>query len=381
MVEVQPFGRYWRSDARPTGSDGRAATLYTLSSDSITVRVMDLGATIVGIEAPGRDGIRADVTLGFDDAASYYPTAHGTYFGMTIGPSANRVAGGRVPIEGRAYRLPPNEGPNNLHTDPLLGLHARRWDAEIDPDADAVTFTVAVCEDLSEFSWHEDGEERRGGLPGNRAFRVRYELEGSCLRTTMSATTDAPTFINLTNHSYFNLAGEGTGTVLEQELEIFAERFLPIDGASLPTGELRPVAGTPFDFRAPKPIGRDIASADGQLACGNGYDHCFCIDGYDVADPLVPRRAVRALDPASGRGMELWTTLPGVQLYTGNFVPACDGADAPCGKAGHVYGARSGFALEPQFYPATPSHPEFPCAIFTTERPYRAVTEYRFFTA
>ena len=161
---------------------------------------------------------------------------------------------------------------------------------------------------------------------------MRYELEGACLRVSMSADTDAPTFINLTNHSYFNLAGEGSGTVLDQEIQIFAERFVAIDDASLPDGELRPVAGTPFDFRSMKPIGRDIACDDDQIAHSGGYDHCFCIDGYDEAGLGAPRRAVRAVDPASGRGMELWTTLPGVQLYTGNFLPACDGVDAPQGK-------------------------------------------------
>ena len=381
MVESQPFGRYSRPDTSPTDEDGSEAILYTMRNDCLVVRIMDLGASIVGIEAPDRDGNPADVLLGFDSASSYFPTAQGAYFGMTIGPSANRVAGGRVPIGDTVFWLPPNEGPNNLHTDPLLGLHARRWDAEVDPHADAITFAIARDEDLGEFCWHDaDGKLRRGGLPGNRVFRVRYELEGACLRVSMSADTDAPTFINLTNHSYFNLAGEGSGTVLDQEIQIFAERFVAIDDASLPDGELRPVAGTPFDFRSMKPIGRDIACDDDQIAHGGGYDHCFCIDGYDEAGLGAPRRAVRAVDPASGRGMELWTTLPGVQLYTGNFLPACDCVDAPQGKAGHAYGARSGFALEPEYYPDTPSHPGFPSAIFTPERPYRAVSEYRFFT-
>lgn len=364
-------------EARPFGPDtGTPVTLYTLDNGSIAVRLIDRGATIVGIDAPGRDGARADVVLGFDEAhaGKYYPNDV-YYFGATVGPSANRVERAEVPIAGRVYRLVANEGANNLHTDPTGGLHAQLWQAAIDEDACAVTFTCTA----------RAGEH---GLPGNRAFTVRYELDGPCLRARYMAESDAPTFFNLTNHTYFNLAGQGSGTVRAQELQIAAERYLPIDGASIPTGELRTVAGTPFDFRAGKPIGQDIDAADEQLALARGYDHCFCIDGYTGTDGRVapgstapgmagepaPRFAVRALDPASGRGVELYTTLPGVQLYTGNYL------DEICGKQGSAYTPLDGFALEPEFYPATPSHPAFPQAIFGSGAPYLACNEYRFFT-
>lgn len=358
MIEIRPFG---------TG-EKVPITCYELSNGSLTVRLIDLGAGIVGIDAPGRDGTCADVVLGFDEAqaSNYYPNDV-YYFGATVGPSANRVERAEVPIAGKTYRLLANEGANNLHTDPTGGLHAQVWHAAVDEDACAVTFTCTA----------RDGEH---GLPGNRAFTVRYELDGMCLRVRYQATSDAPTFFNLTNHTYFNMAGQESGSVRAQELQIFAERYLPVDATSIPTGELRPVAGTPFDFRVSKPLGRDIDAPDEQLRHARGYDHCFCIDGYDAssvpcAQGAAPRQAVRVYDPASERGMELRTTLPGVQLYTGNFL------DVSAGKQGSAYTPYDGFALEPEFYPATPSHPAFPQAIFDADTPYYACNEYRFFTA
>lgn len=371
MVDTSSFGSY--EPIMPLSSSvqkPQEALLFTLSNPAMTVRLTDLGAAIVGIDVPDRDGAFEDVVLGFDDAASYYPDGQGTYFGATVGPSANRVEGATVSIDGAVYRLPANEGSNNLHTDRVRGLHAQRWQAEVYESADRIRFAYTLGAGVP-------GSDLE--LPGERAFTVAYELDGACLRMTFDAQTTAATFINLTNHSYFNLAGQASGSVADQELQLFAERFLPIDDASIPTGELRSVAGTAFDFRTPKAIGRDIEAKDEQIARGSGYDHCFCIDGYEPDDGTgqlpEPRLAARALDPASGRGMELWTSLPGLQLYTGNFIGGV------VGKGGHTYENRGGFALEPQFYPATPSHPAFPNAIFTPERPYRAVTEYRFFTA
>lgn len=369
MVEKSSFGSY-EPIAPLSGSvqEPREALLYTLSNPTMTVRLTNLGAAIVGIDVPDRNGTVEDVVLGFDDAAAYYPDGQGTYFGATVGPSANRVEGATVTIDGTAYRLPANEGSNNLHTDRVRGLHAQLWHAEVEtPDRIRFTYSMAPGDPGSDLE-----------LPGTRTFSVEYELKGTCLSVTFDAQTSAPTFMNLTNHSYFNLAGQASGLVVNQELQVFAEHFLPIDNASIPTGELRPVAGTPFDFRTPKAIGRDLEAEDEQLALGHGYDHCFCIDKYEADDGTgslpKPRLAARAVDPASGRGMELWTSLPGLQLYTGNFIGGVEG------KNGHVYEDRGGFALEPQFYPSTPSHPEFPSAIFTPARPYRAVTEYRFFT-
>ena len=304
MIESQPFGTL------PTGD---SATLYLLSNGQITVRMTDLGATIVGIDAPGSQGELADIVLGYDDAAAYYPNTP-YFFGATVGPSANRVFRGEVPVDGTVYHLPRNEGSNNLHTDHACGLHALIWDADVNEDTCAITFTCAV----------DDGAY---GLPGNRTFTVRYALDGMRLLADYTATTDTATFFNLTNHTYFNMSGAGSGSVHGQQLQIAAERYLPIDATSIPTGELRPVEGTPFDFRAPKLIGKDIAGSDEQLALAHGYDHCFCIDGYtaNAADGGSARFAVRALDPVSGRGMEVWTSLPGMQLYTGNFLSGIKG--------------------------------------------------------
>lgn len=357
MIETRPFG---------TLPSGARATLYILSDGTVTVRVSDLGATIVGIDAPDSTGKLADVVLGFDDAPAYFPNTP-YFFGATVGPSANRVERAEVPINGTVYHLPQNENGNNLHTDHEHGLHALIWDAEVDEAACTVTFRCSVA----------DGAY---GLPGSRTFTVRYALADACLAVDYEAATDSPTFFNLTNHSYFNMAGQGSGTVLDQELQLNASHYLPIDAESIPTGEIRSVAGTPFDFRCAHAIGRNIAADDEQLALAHGYDHCFCIDGYDAAAAgsgaaPKPHLAARAVDPASGRGMELWTSLPGLQLYTGNFL----GEDH--GKAGATYRPQEGFALEPQFYPATPSHPAFPQAIYDAAHPYRARNEYRFFTA
>ncbi len=337
-----------------------------MNDGPVTVRVTDLGATIVGIDAPGAAGTPADVVLGYDDAPAYFPNTP-YFFGATVGPSANRVERAEVPINGTVYHLPQNENGNNLHTDHEHGLHALVWDATVDEAACAITFRCSVA----------DGAY---GLPGARSFTVRYTLAGATLTVDYEATTDAPTFFNLTNHTYFNMAGQGSGTVLNQTLQLAATHYLPIDGASIPTGEIRAVAGTPFAFGAAHAIGRNLAADDEQLALAHGYDHCFCIDGYDAAaahsgSAPTPRFAARAVDPASGRGMELWTSLPGLQLYTGNFL------DEDHGKAGATYRPQEGFALEPQFYPATPSHPAFPQAIYDAAHPYRARNEYRFFTA
>lgn len=353
MVETRSFG---------TTPSGAETTLYILRRDGLSVRVSDLGATIVGIEAPGTSGELADIVLGYDDASGYSPNTP-YFFGATVGPSANRVERGEVPIDDIVYHLPQNENGNNLHTDHEHGLHALVWDAAVDDASCAVAFRCVV----------EDGAY---GLPGRRAFMVRYALEESRLVVDYEATTDAPTFFNLTNHAYFNMAGQGSGSIRDQRLQLAASSFLPIDAASIPTGEVRSVAGTPFDFRAGKAIGRDLDLDDEQLRLAHGYDHCFRIDGYpgDTGDP-IPRLAARALDPASGRGMELWTSLPGLQLYTGNFL------DEEHGKAGSSYRVHEGFALEPQFYPATPSHPSFPQAVYSPAHPYRARNEYRFFTA
>ena len=350
MVTETPFG---------TMPDGRPFHLFRLHDDDaasgITVRVTNLGATITGLDAPDRADTYADVLLGFDDPARYLAN-NAAYFGATIGPSANRVAGGRVEINGTCYQLLQNEGENNLHTDPAHGLHAQLWAAL--PDARGVTMACAV----------PDGAY---GLPGNRQFLVRYEVEGSVMRVRYRVTTDAPTFVNLTNHAYFNLAGEGSGSVLSHELALRAHAYTPADAAHIPTGEIAPVAGTPFDFTKPRTLGARIDEQNEQLAFGGGYDHNVCVDGYEP-DAADVRTAAVLTDPASGRTLTLATTLPGLQVYTGNFVGEQNA------KNGHDYHGRESLALEPQFYPATPSHPGFPQPVCTPAHPYEAVNEYRF---
>ncbi len=349
MVSATPFG---------TMPDGRTFTLYEISDNTpggITARVTDLGATIVGIDAPDRSGQMADVVLGFDDGARYLAN-NAAYFGATVGPSANRTEGGRVPVGDTVYQLLQNEGANNLHTDPDHGLHAQLWTAL--PDERGVTMACAV----------PDGAY---GLPGNRVFMVRYEVRGATLRASYRVTSDAETFVNLTNHAYFNLAGEGAGSVLDHELTLRAQTYTPQDSAHIPTGEIAPVAGTPFDFTAAKPLGADIDADNEQIRFGFGYDHNFCIDGFDP-EATEPRVAARLRDPASGRTLELATTLPGLQVYTGNFVGEKNA------KGGHSYHGRESVALEPQFYPSNLLRPGFPQALFGPQRPYRAVNEYRF---
>lgn len=349
MVTVTPFG---------TMPDGRPFSLYEISDGTaggITVRVTDLGATITGIDAPDRSGTLTDVVLGFDEGNRYLDNA-AAYFGATVGPSANRTLDSRVPVGGSVYQLPQNEGPNNLHTDPAQGLHAQLWSALVDNDG--VTFACAAADGAC-------------GLPGNRLFMVRYEVREATLRVTYRAVSDAETFINLTNHAYFNLAGEGSGSVLGHELELKARAFTPQDAAHIPTGEIRPVAGTPFDFTVPKALGKDIDADDEQISFGSGYDHNFCIDGFN-AEATEPRVAAVLHDPVSGRTLTLATTLPGLQIYTGNFV------GEEHGKNGHAYHGRESVALEPQYYPSNLARPGFEKAVFGPLKPYCAISEYRF---
>lgn len=348
--------------------NNQEVTIFELSCGDVCVHVSNLGATLVSILMPDRSGSIADIVLGYDSAKAYYPNDP-YYFGATVGPSANRVKGAEIDIDGTTYHMVINNGPNNLHTDALHGLHAQLWDATVDNEACAVTFTYSVA----------DGTY---GLPGNRSFTVRYALRtdasgGVRLRITHDATSDANTLINMTNHTYFNLAGEGTPSFGEQTLMIGASSYLPITDETVPTGEIVPVAGTPFDFRSAKPLAKDIAALDEQIGLAHGYDHCFAIGCFDdsPAGHRSPRFAARSVDPTSGRGLELAITQPGLQLYTGNFL----GEDH--GKVGHSYPEHSGFALEPEYFPAACAYPAFVQPIFGPNKPYHEEFEYRFFVA
>lgn len=353
MVSKHSFG---------TAPDGTPVTVYELTSGPTSVRVMDFGATLLGVTVPDRTGTPADVVLGFGSLEGYLDNP--ACYGATIGPSANRTDLGEVTIGDTTYQLPKNDGPdqrNNLHTDLVRGLHKRVWHAETTPGTSTVTFTTTL----------EDGEL---GLPGRRVFSATYMLSTSGTASELTirygCETNAPTFVNMTSHTYFNLAGHGSGSVNAQLVSLDATDFLPIREDSVSNGEVRPVAGTPFDFRAPKPLGQDVGAADEQLARARGYDHCFCVNGF--AEGAAPRHALHAEDPASGRVLEAYITTPGAHLYTGNWL-GDEGA-----KDGASYTPRCGFAFEPEYWPDNMHHAEWNHPVCEPGRPYGQTIVYRF---
>ena len=356
MIEREPFG---------TAPDGTEASRYVLSSGKVRVAVSDFGATLLSLEAPDRDGRAADVVLGFDGLDGY-AGENPAFFGGTVGPVANRTDRAEVPLRGTTYHLEGNDGPggrNNNHTSSSRGLHKRRWEAEADEAANAVTLTCRLA----------DGEL---GLPGDRTFRATYALgekNGAAeLRVSYRCESDAPTYVNVTNHTYFNLAGNGAGDVLGHIVQVDADQFLAVREDSVPTGEVLGVAGTPFDFHRPKALGADIAADDEQLRRGRGYDHCLVVRGYVPGG--LPRRALLARDPASGRELEVLLTTPAAHLYTGNWL-----GDAGA-KGGVDYAPRSGFAFEPEFYPDAIHHPDWPQPVCEPGHPWESTIVYRIST-
>lgn len=340
--------------------DGRAAALYTLTNPSgAQLCLTDYGARIVAVRVPDRTGNLADVALGFDSAADYI--RQDNYIGATIGRVGNRIAGSAFTLNGKDYHLDANEGPNCLHGG-HNGFDRQLWHAEPHEGdaADMVTFTYTSA----------DGEE---GFPGT--LRVTVSIGWSHendLSICYSAVCDQDTLCNLTNHSYFNLDGHGAGSIEEHELWLRASHFTPVAAGSIPTGEIRAVAGTPMDFTQPKKIGRDIREDYEQLLLTGGYDHNFVIDGWN--DDGTLRHIATVKGPKSGRVMKAYTTLPGVQFYAGNFI------DVQPGKDGVTYGNRCGFALETQYFPDTIHHENFPSYVFGGEngREYDSVTVYKF---
>jgi len=336
-------------------------TLDLTNSNGMRVRVLEHGCTIVGVEVPDREGRLADVALGFSDASEY--RRRHPYFGCVVGRYGNRIAGGRFSLDGRAYQLATNNAPGgipcHLHGGEV-GFDQRFWGVERRQNAGA-----------GEIRLHRvslDGEE---GYPGNLEVSVLYRLtEQNALEIEYEAKTDAATPVNLTNHSYFNLHGEGSGeNVLNHELTLHASRFLPTDASQIPTGELRPVEGTPFDFRQPRAVGERINEADEQLLGACGYDQNWVLDAGDGALVL----AAEVYEPTSGRVMEVLTTEPGVQFYTGNLL------DGSClGKSGRPYSRHGGLCLETQHFPDSPNRPEFPDTILRPGGVYRSKTVYRF---
>jgi aldose 1-epimerase len=339
-------------------ADGKAVSIYTLTNrKGAEARITNYGGIVVSLRVPDRKGQMDDVVLGFD-TLDEYTAGNPPYFGAIIGRYANRIAKGRFTLNGVEYKLAVNNDPNHLHGG-VKGFDKVVWDAR-----PLKTRTGAALE-LTYLS--RDGEE---GYPGNLRARVVYTLsDTNDLRVDYTATTDKDTVVTLTHHGYFNLKGQGNGTILDHQLTLNASRFTPIDPTSIPTGELRSVNGTPFDFTKPTALGARIDQDDEQLKNGSGYDHNYVVNGR----PGVLRRAALAYEATTGRTMEVWTTEPGVQLYTGNFLtPGLKGKD------GKTYDKRYGFCLETQHFPDSPNHPNFPTTVLRRGQQFRSTTIYKF---
>ena len=332
-----------------TTAQGTSTYLYTISAGGVTAVVSDHGATLVKLLVPDPRGVVADVVLGFDHPDDY--TASGTFFGATVGRNSNRVGGAAFPLKGEICHLDPNDnGKNNLHSgfDPYKN---RLWQV-VDHKENSICFCL--------HSPHGDQ-----GFPGNADIRVTYSLDGEgSLHICYDGVCDRDTVFNMTNHSYFNLAGhDHPEAAMGQLLTIHADAFTPADAESIPTGQLRPVEGTPMDFRSAKPIGRDINVEYDALALQGGYDHNWVVTGNDCA---------RLEDPISGRVMQVWTDCPGIQFYAGNYL------QGEVGKDGVVYARRSGICLETQFYPDAVNHPEWPQPITKAGEKYHSETVFKF---
>ena len=333
--------------------DGRAVELFTLTNGKgMEARIINYGGIVVSLKAPDKSGTPVDVVLGFDSFEPYLKNP--AYFGALIGRYGNRIAHGEFKLDGVTYHVPKNDGDNSLHGG-IEGFNKKLWSAKQTPNGLELTY-------LS-----KDGE---GAYPGNLTAKVTYSLtDDNGLRIDYSATTDKKTVLNLTNHSYFNLAGQGEGDILVHEIEIEADRFTPVDSGLIPTGVLQPVEGTPFDFRKPFAIGTRINDDNEQLKLGKGYDHNFVLNRKGGSLEL----AARVRDPKSGRAMEVLTDQPGIQFYTGNFL---DGSLH--GKGGKVYPRRCALCLETQHFPDSPNHPDFPSTELKPGQEYKTSTVYRF---
>jgi aldose 1-epimerase len=344
-VTSQPFGKM---------PDGSPVEIYTLSDGAFEARIATYGGIVVSLKAPDRNGKVADVVLGFDDVDGYVANFNGAsdaFFGALIGRYANRIAHGSFTLDGKKYSLPLNNGENSLHGGPH-GFNNVVWKAK--PVANGV--------ELSYLS--KDGE---AGYPGNLSAVVRYTLGNGNLRIEYSATTDKDTVVNLTNHSYFNLAGQGD--ILNHQLTVHSSRFTPVDSGLIPTGELKSVASTPFDFRKATAVGARIGANDEQLHLGHGYDHNWVLDsgGGKLSE------AAELYDPGTGRVLKVLTDQPGIQFYSGNFL---DGSIK--GKGGKADELHAALCLETQHFPDSPNHPDFPTTELKPGEHYHTVTVYSF---
>lgn len=336
--------------------DGSPVALYTISAGrELEVQVTNFGARVVAIWTPDRNGVYADVAVGCENIGRYVCEADARFYGPVVGRFANRIAGGRFTLDGVEYCLPQNDNGQSLHGGEK-GLDSRVWSV-----CEADSHHVTMC------YVSPDGEE---GYPGETTIRVTYTVTGdNALKIDYEAVTDRATVVNLSNHTLFNLGGEGSGSVLGHELMIAADATTPVDAVLIPTGEFAPVEGTPFDFRTPTAIGARIDADDRQLGYGHGYDHNWVLN-----DTTGEVRTVASLyDPASGRVMEILTDRPGLQFYSGNFF-----TEESCGKFGAKIGYRGAVALETQNFPDAPNHPEFPSAVLREGETYTHTCIYRF---
>lgn len=339
-----------------TTVDGKSVSLYNLENkNGLMAQITNYGGRIAALWVPDRNGNYKDIVAGYDSIEGFIHNTN--YFNGIIGRYGNRIALGKFSLNGKEYSLPINNPPNSLHGG-TVGFDHRVWNVE------------KSTPDTLELTYHSpNGEE---GYPGNLDVRVTYSLNDSNeLRIDYYATTDSPTIVNLTNHAYFNLAGYNDGNILDQVLMINADKYTPVDSTLIPTGEIADVAGTPFDFRKATPIGERINEDNQQLKYGMGYDHNFVLNKKDEEMSL----AATVVDPASGRELEIYTTEPGIQFYSGNFL---DGTIT--GVNGAVYKHRDSFCLETQHYPDSPNHPNFPGTVLNPGQTYTSSTIYKFTT-
>ncbi|MBL8889924.1 MAG: galactose mutarotase [Planctomycetaceae bacterium] len=338
--------------------------LYKLkNSHGLEVHVTNFGAIITSIVVPDREGKLGDIALGYNDVSGYINAVDKPYFGAIVGRYGNRIAGGKFSIDGKEYKLAVNNGPNALHGG-VIGFDKVVWDAETKVDQAGQHVVLKYL-----------AKDREEGYPGNLQVQVTYTLtEKNQLVVDYLATTDKATPVNLTQHTYFNLKGEGQGDILGHELTLHASHYTPVDETLIPTGEIAPVAGTPFDFRKPKAIGRDINADDEQLRFGGGFDHNWVLNEASSKPGSGDMRfAAEVYEPTTGRVLTIHTTEPGIQFYCGNFL---DGRLQ--GKSGQAYVHRGGFCLETQHYPDSPNQPNFPSTILKPGQTYKTQTVFGF---
>ena len=347
-IKSEPFGK---------APDGTPVELFTLKNlNGVTAQITNYGGIITTLNVPDKNGNFEDVVLGFYTLEEYIKKS--PHFGCLVGRFGNRIAGGKFTLDGVEYQMAINNGPNHLHGG-LVGFDKKVWTPEMITEENGSALKLTYLS--------PDGEEN---YPGNLNVDAVYRLnDDNELILTFSATTDKKTVLNLTHHSYFNLKGHGNGDILDHEIQFNSLEFVAIDSTSIPLGPLMNVSNTPFDFLQPKSIGQDIEADDEQIRNGGGYDHSFVVDGYNEKLKL----ACTVWDHTSGRMMEVWTTEPAVQFYTGNFL---DGSIK--GKDGKVYEQRYGFCLEAQHYPDSPNHPEYPTTVLGPGEVYDQTTIYKF---